>query len=74
MSDEGQESKTTAVGALTLSFLILLVSILLVFTPLILALVEHALWRTHHVEQFVRSIGIHDILSKIYDPVLPLIR
>ena len=74
MSDEGQETKTTAVGALTLSFLILLGGVLLVFTPLILALIEDSLWRTHHVEQFVRSIGIHGILSKIYDPVLPLIR
>jgi hypothetical protein len=43
---------------------------LLVFAPLIAAIVEHVTFGTDHVEDFLRRIGLHDELGLIYEPVI----
>ena len=57
-----------------LAVLLLLALPLSVFLPLVLALIEYALFGSHHVEQFFREIGLHDELDEIYDPVIDFIR
>jgi len=42
-----------------------------VYGPLGLAFVESALCGTDHVEDFFRTIGLHDALSWIYEKTIP---
>ncbi|QDT38652.1 hypothetical protein Pan189_30470 [Stratiformator vulcanicus] len=48
----------------------LLIGVHLLFTPLVLALLEHWALGTDHVEDFCRTLGIHGFLSAIYRPVI----
>ncbi|MBD3674323.1 MAG: hypothetical protein HUJ26_12430 [Planctomycetaceae bacterium] len=47
---------------------------LLLFLPLILAAVEHTIWKTHRVEDLCRDVGIHGFLGGIYEPIISLLR
>jgi len=47
--------------------------LLCVFAPLILSLIEQFMFGTNQVEDFCRVIGVHDLLGKIYDPILNFI-
>jgi len=53
-----------------LAVLLALAVPLTVFLPLVLALIEHMLFGSRHVEQFFREVGLHDELDAIYDPVI----
>lgn len=64
MKEESPRSHGTPVFAIGCLVLLLL---LLPFMPLGLAYVEHTAWGTNHVEDFCRKIGVHGILSKLYD-------
>ena len=57
-----------------LAVLLALAVPLTVFLPLVLALIEHVLFGSRHVEQFFHEIGLHDELDAIYDPVFRFLR
>jgi len=57
-----------------LAVLLALAVPLLVFLPLLLALIEHTLFGSRHVEEFFQEIGLHDELDAIYDPVVDFLR
>ena len=48
--------------------------ILIPFLPLLLSFVEHSTLKSNHVESFCRTIGIHDELGILYEPVIDLLR
>ena len=48
--------------------------LLLIFLPLGLSLAEHAVFHTHHVEDWFRAIGLHDELGRVYELVLAWFR
>ena len=48
--------------------------VVLPFVPLVLAGLEFMIFRTMHVENFCRKIGIHEALDKIYDPIFTFVR
>jgi len=47
---------------------------LLLFLPLLLSLIEHQLWKTNHVEETCRDLGIHGLLGRIYEPIISVIQ
>lgn len=52
----------------TVILLVLIGLPLLLFAPLLLSFVEHKTMGSDHVEDFCRTIGVHDFLSMIYRP------
>lgn len=71
MTDNEPTDQQKSSGAI---FVFLLVSLpLLLFVPLLLSIVEHHAMGSNHVEEFCRTIGIHDFLSMIYRPLGDLI-
>ncbi|HEY1065510.1 MAG TPA: hypothetical protein VGE52_05355 [Pirellulales bacterium] len=46
--------------------------VLLLFLPLAIAAAEHFLLHTHHFEDGLRAIGLHDKLGMIYKPIFEL--
>ena len=62
-----------AVSGFWLTVMIMVGILALLYGPLILALIEGLLFRTHYVEDFVRDIGLHDFYSKLYQPIFDLI-
>jgi len=45
-----------------------------VFLPLGLAVAEHFILGSDHVEEFCKRIGVHDTLDQVYRPLLDLFR
>lgn len=52
----------------------LALALLAPFMPWILACVEYLIFHSTHVEDICRKVGIHDALSKIYEPIFKLLR
>lgn len=48
--------------------------VLVTFPPLALALSQHFLLGSDQVEDFCRQIGVHDVLSRIYQPLFEFVR
>lgn len=55
-------------------FVSILFAILLLFAPLLASLIEHSWFHTNRVEEFFRQIGLHDLLSNIYRPLVEWLR
>jgi len=68
MSDESAQSRFP-IGTIALG---LFVIVLVPFMPLIGAGLEHLCFGTNRVEDFCRHVGIHELLGKIYAPILRL--
>ena len=70
MNNEPPESHGTAhTVAFLLAFLVGLV-----FLPLIIALFEHYILRSDHFEDYCRRVGVHNILDRVYAPVVKLFK
>jgi hypothetical protein len=50
-----------------------LVAIAVALLPLAFSILEDSLLGTHYVEDFFQTIGMHDSLGKLYEPVIDLI-
>jgi hypothetical protein len=48
--------------------------VVLPFLPLLLSLAEHILFGTHRVEDFFRHVGLYDVLSQLYRPIVRLFK
>jgi len=48
--------------------------ILLPFLPLLFAIVESTLFHSHYVEDFFRRVGLHEVLSRLYQSPVAFIR
>lgn len=70
MEDENEQRRTAPIGAAI--FLIIALLIGLLFMPLMLAAIESVTSKTHHVEDFCRTIGVYDFLTAIYRPLIQL--
>ena len=46
----------------------------LLFLPLVLSLAEHLMFGSSYVEGFCRKISVHEVLRKVYEPIVPLIQ
>jgi len=69
-----RDGKKRGKGPAVAIVLVLVAIPLVVFGPLLAAFVEHALFRTGHVEAFFIRIGLHDELSLIYEPVIDFLQ
>lgn len=50
------------------NYLLILLSLpVLVFLPLVLALIENSIAGSNYVEEFFKTIGLHEVLGKIYN-------
>lgn len=46
----------------------------LVFLPLGLSFVEHSLYNTTHIEDWFQTVGLHDDLGRVYEPIIEWMR
>lgn len=46
----------------------------LVFLPLGIAFVEYHLYNTTHVEDWFQTVGLHDDLGRVYEPIVEWMR
>lgn len=70
MSDEDLNDRAGTGHAVAWAVVALIV---LPFVPLLLSLSESLLFHTTHVEDACRKLGIHDALSKLYNPLFSLL-
>ena len=76
MSDSDHEPRSTdpLLRVVTTGFLMLLGLVVLLYLPLLICFLEMVLFRSHHFEEFLRTIHLHEPLGYIYKPVVNLIR
>lgn len=70
MPEENQPSRSAPTVIATL--LLVAAPIFLLFLPLLLAMGESVTLGSRHVEDFCRTVGIHDFLGSVYRPVVNL--
>ena len=63
--------KRSGAGVVVAIFLGIFLLVLLPFLPLLLSLVEHVTLGTNYVEDGCRTIGIHGLLTTLYEAVVP---
>ena len=66
-------NRRSGAGLALIAVLGIVFLVVLPFLPLLLAFIEDSVTGTNHVEGVCRALGIHGMLSKLYEPIIEFV-